>query len=192
MDESSCSGGCACQRDGVTSTEGSGIRADDRGAVSRRGLLAGSAAAVATLALGACASTEEAASGSSTTPAETSGSGSAPASPEASSQSAAASPGTTGEVLATTTEFPVGGGKVVTTASGVVVVTQPADGQFQAFNGKCPHQGCPVSEVTENTIVCQCHGSTFDGSTGERMEGPAPVGLKPVAITVEGDTITLA
>ena len=45
MDESTCTGGCACQR-----------ASDDRGSVSRRGVLAGSAAAVAVMALGACAS----------------------------------------------------------------------------------------------------------------------------------------
>jgi nitrite reductase/ring-hydroxylating ferredoxin subunit len=95
-------------------------------------------------------------------------------------------------VLATTTEFPVGGGKVVREGTGVVVVTQPADGEFKAFNGKCPHQGCPVTEVTENTIVCNCHGSVFDAATGDRLEGPAPVGLTPVAITVQGDQILLA
>ena len=48
-----------------------------------------------------------------------------------------------------------------------------------------------VTEVTENTIVCMCHCSTFDGTTGERLEGPAPTGLQPVAIAVEGDLIYL-
>jgi Rieske Fe-S protein len=96
-------------------------------------------------------------------------------------------------VLATTGEFPTGGGKVVQTATaGVVVVTQPADGQFKAYSGKCPHQGCPVTEVLENTIICNCHGSTFDAANGDRLEGPAPVGLTPVAISVEGDEIVLA
>jgi Rieske Fe-S protein len=182
MDECTC--GCACQ----PADASRGILADDRGSVSRRGVLAGSVAVVATMALGACADPEDTGSSGGTTPAQTpSGSSTAPA--ESPSESGG---GPTGEQLATTTEFPVGGGKVVTTSAGVVVVTQPADGQFVAFNGRCPHQGCPVTEVTENTIVCQCHGSTFDGSTGDRLEGPAPVGLEPVAITVEGDAILLA
>ncbi len=61
---------------------------------------------------------------------------------------------------------------VVKTASGPVVITHPTDTEFLAFNGRCPHAGCPVAEVLENTILCNCHGSTFDGSTGDRLEGP--------------------
>lgn len=166
---------------------------DDRGAVTRRGVLAGSAAALAALALASCAGTDETGAEGSTTPEGTpSPEGSTPA--ESASESTPAEGGgeATGEVLASTTEFPVGGGKVVTVGGSVVVVTQPVDGQFAAFNGKCPHAGCPVAEVTENTILCTCHGSTFDGSSGERLEGPAPRGLEPVAISVEGDSIRLA
>lgn len=188
MNDSSCTGGCACSG-GSTGTRGPGPAQTTSGTalgggVTRRGVLAGSAAVVA-LALGACASSEEASGGATTaTPPGTD----AGTSPDGSSQSAPPS----GEVLATTGEFPTGGGKVVTTGSGVVVVTQPADGQFKAFSGRCPHQGCPVTEVLENTIFCNCHGSTFDAETGDRMEGPAPVGLTPVAISVEGDQIVLA
>ena len=187
MDEKTCSGGCAC---GTTSDA---VTAARRGqaAVTRRGVLAGSAAVVATLALGACASPDETSTGSTgTTP---------PSTPEASSQApepsesgASGDPGA-GEVLATTGEFPTGGGKVVTTAAaGVVVVTQPADGEFKAFSVKCTHQGCPVSEVLENEIRCNCHGSTFDATTGDPIAGPAMVGLAPVAIAVEGTDIVLA
>ena len=187
MDECTC--GCACQPAGA----GRASLADERGSVSRRGVLAGSAAVVATLALGACSDPEEAGTSTTTTPTTTTPSDTPTESSSAPAESASASGGEpAGEQLATTSEFPVGGGKVVTTSAGVVVVTQPGDGTFQAFNGRCPHQGCPVTEVTENTIVCQCHGSTFDGSTGDRLEGPAPVGLEPVAITVEGDAIYLA
>jgi Rieske Fe-S protein len=97
-----------------------------------------------------------------------------------------------GEPLAGTGDFPVGGGVVVKTASGPVVVTHPTDTEFLAFNGRCPHAGCPVAEVLENTILCNCHGSTFDGSTGDRLEGPAPTGLEPVPIQVAGGEIYLA
>lgn len=166
---------------------------DDRGAVTRRGVLTGSAAALAALALAACAGSDETGAESTSTPEGTpSAEGSTPAESPSESTPAEGAGGATGEVLASTTEFPVGGGKVVTVGGSVVVVTQPADGQFEAFNGKCPHAGCPVAEVTENTILCTCHGSTFDGSTGERLEGPAPRGLEPVAIAVEGDSIRLA
>jgi Rieske Fe-S protein len=183
MDDTTCSGGCACH-DG----------ARERGSVSRRGVLAGSAGAVAVMALGACASPDETSSPGSAT-------SSAPGSPspteseststtEESPSTGEASPA--GEPLAGTGDFPVGGGVVVTTAIGPVVVTHPTDTEFLAFNGRCPHAGCPVAEVLENTIMCNCHGSTFDGSTGDRLEGPAPTGLEPVPIQVAGGEIYLA
>jgi nitrite reductase/ring-hydroxylating ferredoxin subunit len=195
-----CTGDCGCARarDGqvgeppATTFSGAARWSDDRGSVSRREVLTGSAAALAALALASCATTEGASSPGSSTPEQSpTAQSSAPSESTPSAPSdGAASP--TGQALATTTEFPVGGGKVVQSGGSVVVVTEPADGEFKAFDGRCPHAGCPVAEVTENTILCPCHGSTFDGSTGDRLEGPAPTGLKPVAITVVGDTIYLA
>ncbi len=180
MDESTCTGGCACQR-----------QVDDRGSVSRRGVLAGSAAAVAVMALGACASSEE-------TSATSGGPQSQTPSESASSTESQGSAGATGEAspagepLAGTSDFPVGGGVVVTTANGPVVITHPTDTEFVAFEGRCPHAGCTVAEVLENTIMCNCHGSTFDAGTGDRLEGPAPTGLEPVPIRVVGGEILLA
>ena len=55
----------------------------------------------------------------------------------------------TGEPLAGTDDFPVGGGAIVVTASGPVVITHPTDTEFLAFDGRCPHAGCPVAEVNE-------------------------------------------
>jgi nitrite reductase/ring-hydroxylating ferredoxin subunit len=156
--------------------------------MTRRGLLAGSATVVAALALSACAGSEDTAAGDTSD----GGGGSASSESAAASDSAGSGSDSAGAVLATVGEFPTGGGKVVSTDAGVVVVTEPADGEYKAFNGRCPHQGCPVSEVLENTIICQCHGSVFDASTGDRLEGPAPVGLTPVAIVVQGDSIRLA
>ena len=183
MDEKTCTGACACQP-----------IADDRGSVSRRGVLAGSAAAVAVLALGACASPEETSgSGAATSSGPATPSETESATPTGSEESATPTEGSpTGDPLAGTGDFPVGGGVVVKTASGPVVVTHPTDTEFLAFNGTCPHAGCPVTEVLENTIICNCHGSTFDGNTGDRLGGPAPTGLEPVPIQVAGGEIFLA
>ncbi len=182
MGEATCNGGCGCGERGPGA--GSEPVANRSVPVTRRGVLAGSAAVVATLALGACSDSDQSSGGS--TPGKTT-------EQPAGGPAAPSDAGSGGEVLATTGEFPTGGGKVVSTASaGVVVVTQPADGEFKAFSGKCPHQGCPVTEVLENTIICNCHGSTFDAATGDRLEGPAPVGLTPVAVSVQGDDIVLA
>lgn len=176
MGEQGCAGGCACQ---------SGPVGDDRGAVSRRGVLVGSAAAVATLALAACSS-----EGSTAAAPESSEGAASPPPSESDTPTAEGPP--TGDPVAGTGDFPVGGGVVVTTAAGPVVITHPTDDEFAAFNGRCPHAGCPVTEVLENTILCNCHGSVFDGTTGQRLEGPAPTGLEPLPVQVEGGEIYLA
>ncbi|WP_406098761.1 Rieske (2Fe-2S) protein [Streptomyces sp. NBC_01013] len=98
--------------------------------------------------------------------------------------------GSAGAVLAKTTDIPEGGGKIF--AEQGVVVTQPAAGEFKAFSSKCTHAGCAVSSVSDGTINCPCHGSMFDVATGAVTTGPATTPLPPAAITVQGDSISLA
>lgn len=86
-------------------------------------------------------------------------------------------------------EVPVGGGKVFDTLK--VVVTQPTKGDFKAFSAVCPHQGCTVGGVTDGKIICPCHGSQFDMTTGDVLSGPATSGLPAKSITVGSDGITL-
>lgn len=92
--------------------------------------------------------------------------------------------------LAATADIEVGGGTII--ADQGVVVTQPSDGDFKAFTATCPHQGCLVNAVSEGKILCPCHGSSFSIDDGSVQGGPASSGLSEVAITVEGDSITLA
>lgn len=149
----------------------------------------GSAGAAAVLALGACAQGTDGDSAGSPTASPSDTTSSQPAAGTATATESGAGDAAR---LVGTGDFPVGGGAVVATAVGPVVVTHPDDGEFLAFSGRCPHRGCTVKEVTENVILCDCHGSTFDGSTGDRLDGPAPTGLKPVAIRVEGEGVHLA
>jgi Rieske Fe-S protein len=93
-------------------------------------------------------------------------------------------------VLATTSEIPVGGGKVLTAQK--VVVTQPTADSFKAFTAICTHQGCIVDAVANGTIDCPCHGSRYSIKDGSVVNGPAPAPLAPVAIKVQGTSILLA
>ena len=69
----------------------------------------------------------------------------------------------------------------------------PAAGTFKAFDTTCPHQGCAVSSVADNQIVCPCHQSHFDLSTGEPTpESQAKRPLTAKQVTVTGDTFTVA
>ena len=83
----------------------------------------------------------------------------------------------------------MGGGQILTEQK--VVATQPTAETFKAFTAVCTHQGCLVASITDATIVCPCHGSTFSIADGSVTGGPAPAPLAPATITVSGDTATL-
>jgi len=102
----------------------------------------------------------------------------------------------TGEVLAKTTDIPVGGGKILASAN--VVVTQPTAGAFKCFSAVCTHEGCQVGSVANGVIDCPCHGSQFSIKDGSNVTGPngsAAGSVKPLPaekITVSGGEIRLA
>ncbi|MFC5215789.1 Rieske (2Fe-2S) protein [Streptomyces coerulescens] len=95
-----------------------------------------------------------------------------------------------GEQLATTSEIPVGGGKIFKDQH--VVVTQPEGGRFKAFSSTCTHQQCTVSTVSDGTINCPCHGSKFNITDGSVAHPPATQPLPEKKITVDGNSIRLA
>ncbi|GAC1323131.1 MAG: hypothetical protein NVSMB13_02580 [Mycobacteriales bacterium] len=90
-----------------------------------------------------------------------------------------------GRRLVAADAVPSGGGVV---AAGVVV-TRDAGGALHAFSATCTHQGCTVTGVSGGAIVCPCHGSRFDASTGAVLEGPATRPLPAVAVTVRGNDV---
>ena len=51
------------------------------------------------------------------------------------------------------------------------------DGNVYAFDDlcTCTEHPCPLSGglLSENTLMCQCHGSRFDVTTGAVINGPA-------------------
>jgi Rieske Fe-S protein len=167
---------------------------DDRVSVltDRRGVLR--VAGVAGIVVGAGAL---AACSSPPVPSAPAGSSSGSTSATSSSSAAATSSGTSsGETSGgagggtPTSEIPVGGGTIF--ADSKTVVTQPTAGTFKAFDAVCPHQGCIVGSVEGGQIICPCHQSHFDASTGDRVSGPAPTGLTAKTITVSGDTFTVS
>jgi Rieske Fe-S protein len=117
-------------------------------------------------------------------PTEASSSSAPPASQGASaSQGGAAAPA----ALASTSDVPVGGGKILSDKK--IVITQPKAGSFDAFSAVCTHQGCLVGDVSGGTINCPCHGSKFNITNGSVVQGPAASPLPPVSIKVQGTSI---
>jgi Rieske Fe-S protein len=94
-----------------------------------------------------------------------------------------------GDVLAATSDIPVGGGTIFPDAQ--VVVTQPSQGEFKVFTAVCTHAGCTVASVSGGTINCDCHGSQFDIETGEPVGGPAPSPLAEQSFSVQRQEILL-
>lgn len=55
------------------------------------------------------------------------------------------------------------------------VAVANVDGTLYAFDDVCTHQQCSLSEgdLDGTVIECPCHGSQFDVTSGEVVEGPA-------------------
>jgi len=87
-------------------------------------------------------------------------------------------------------DIPVGGGTII--AATKTVVTQPKAGEFKAFTSICTHMGCPVAQVANGTIDCNCHGSQYDIATGAVSRGPATRPLAPKKVTVKGDQVVVS
>jgi Rieske Fe-S protein len=156
---------------------------------TRRGVLAGVGLVGLAGAVSACGSGGSSSSSAGTSagaPPATAGGGSGPSSASGGGGSTA---GAQGSALATTSEIPVGSGKIFTSEK--VVVTQPNSGDFKAFSAVCTHMGCLVSTISNGTIDCPCHGSQYSISTGAVVGGPAPSPLPAQAITVTGSNIFL-
>jgi nitrite reductase/ring-hydroxylating ferredoxin subunit len=162
---------------------------------TRRGALAGIGLVGIAATLAACGGSSGSSddSGSSNDSSGSSGGGAGAASSSASASSGSGSSSGSsggGTALGTTSEIPVGGGKIFTSEK--VVVTQPTAGQFKGFSAICTHLGCTVDKVADGTIDCPCHGSMYSVKDGHVVHGPAPKPLPAKNITVSGGKITLA
>ena len=145
---------------------------------TRRGVLAGVGLAGLAGAVSACSS-----GGSSSSSAGTGTNAGAPAATSASGASSG------GSALASTSDIPVGSGKIFKTEK--VVVTQPSAGEYNGFSAVCTHMGCLVSTISDGTIDCPCHGSRYSITNGSVVGGPAPSPLPSQAIKVSGTSIFL-
>ncbi|WP_308284384.1 Rieske (2Fe-2S) protein [Pseudonocardia oceani] len=92
--------------------------------------------------------------------------------------------------MASTSDIPVGGGKIF--AEYDLVVTQPTVGTFAAFSATCTHQSCLVTTVDGGTINCPCHGSRFAITDGSVTNGPAARPLPARRIATAGTSISTA
>jgi Rieske Fe-S protein len=158
---------------------------------TRRGMLAGVGLvglAGAITACGASGSSSSPTTGTNSTPGAGATTATVPTTAAASSGQSASGAGAA-DALASTSEIPVGGGKIFDKA--VVVVTQPTAGEYKAFSAVCTHMGCIVNQISMGRIDCPCHGSEYSISDGAVLAGPAPRPLPAKQIKISGDSIFL-
>jgi nitrite reductase/ring-hydroxylating ferredoxin subunit len=73
----------------------------------------------------------------------------------------------------------------------VIAVAATADGEYRAFDDRCPHKGAPMSKgrICEETIICPWHAFRFDMRSGEAVGTPSIMKLPMLPVTVESDRI---
>ena len=98
-------------------------------------------------------------------------------------------------------EVPEGGAtsrEVESATGGFSLVLTRVAGTVRAFHNECPHAARRLDWspgrflVESGTLVCAAHGAQFMLDSGACIGGPCRgAGLKPVAISVEGDEVVL-
>lgn len=149
--------------------------------VNRRGVLLGAGATCAVAVLAAC--------GGGGSSGSTAGSGGATATtnPPTDASATSAAPGS-GTEVATLSAITVGSAISTTLDGQPIVVARPTSTTAAAFSAVCPHQGCTVAPAG-TTLNCPCHGSRFDATTGQVLNGPAASSLPAVTVSVSGGKV---
>jgi nitrite reductase/ring-hydroxylating ferredoxin subunit len=77
-------------------------------------------------------------------------------------------------------------GRIPETPVGAIALFH-LSGRLWAVADACPHAGASLceGELVENVITCPRHGSQFRVSDGERLRGPADLGLATFAVIID-------
>jgi len=149
--------------------------------VSRRSLLVAGAVGIPAVALTACSQAKAPASAAGNTSAAA-GAGSSGAAPSAAGSSGAAP-------LAKLSDIKVGEAISATGPDGKpFIIARPTESTVAAFSAICTHQACTVAPAGKE-LDCPCHGSVYNATTGQVINGPAPLPLPPVKVTLSGDNV---
>jgi nitrite reductase/ring-hydroxylating ferredoxin subunit len=87
------------------------------------------------------------------------------------------------------------GSATVVDVKGIEVALINSGGEFYAIGNECTHAGGSLGEgdlVEENQIECPLHGSVFDVTNGEVVNGPADEPVPTYEVKVENGVISVA
>ncbi len=162
---------------------------DEKVDASRRAVMGGFVGlGVAVPLLAACGSDQSESDGAGSSDA---GSSDGDSSSDGGSDADSSGGGTTSAgVIGSTSEVPVGSGKIFKAEK--VVVTQPTAGQFMGFSAVCTHRSCVVREIRDEIIECKCHLSAFSIADGSVVKGPATKPLEELKVTVTGEDLSVS
>lgn len=85
----------------------------------------------------------------------------------------------------------VGGTATAKMDGKTVVIFRKDETTVLAYDATCTHAGCPVAPAGED-FECPCHGSSFKGSDGSVVNGPAKAPLAKLKATIDGEWITVS
>ncbi len=74
---------------------------------------------------------------------------------------------------------------------GTKIAVANVDGTFYAFDDTCTHMACSLAggDLEETTVICPCHGSEFDVTSGAVLQGPAKEPVETYETRVEGGSL---
>ena len=88
----------------------------------------------------------------------------------------------------------VGGGENrVFDVRGKKIAVANVDGAFYAFDDTCTHMRCSLAggDLEETTVICPCHGSEFDVTSGAVLQGPAREPVETYETRVEDGNLEI-
>lgn len=91
--------------------------------------------------------------------------------------------------LAKLSDIKVGEAVAATGADGSkIIISRPTATTVAAFSAVCTHQGCTVAPAGKE-LDCPCHGSVYNATTGEVINGPASRPLPRVNVAISGTNV---
>jgi nitrite reductase/ring-hydroxylating ferredoxin subunit len=84
------------------------------------------------------------------------------------------------------------GSKKTVVLQGKKLALANVDGEFFAIDDTCTHEECSLGTegfLDGTIIICGCHGSQFEVSTGKVLSLPAPTDVKSYETKVENGEV---
>jgi len=70
------------------------------------------------------------------------------------------------------------------------ILFKTKDEKVYALSRICTHQGCSVNfDLSQNKLICPCHGAEYDSKEGNVLSGPTEKGLKKISVKIDGDNV---